>query len=143
MKNRIIAVIIFFMITGILAIFTSGCAPINVYRPIDAIDIYERPLELYRREVVYIPRYRPMRLYHFNGMWYDEPYTRMLYQNLNGKIQTRRIPRSILRQMNKKIEIKRRPYRRLPEENPNKRLHNDRKENRNRIRIQRSYSVGS
>ena len=166
MKNRTIAVIIFFIITGILAAFTSGCTPVNVYRyndfeyrPIDVIDIYERPPRVYVHEIAYIPKFRPMKLYHFNGMWYDEPYTRMLYQDVNGRVRPRRIPRSIIREIDKRMKI-RRPYRRQPEEIspdkmkrkkrkdlrlpegiPNRNFYNDRR--KNRIIIKRRQTVGS
>ena len=91
---------IFLVIFLMLLLNTTGCVPVIYehhhleYEPIDAIDIYRIPIR--HPEVVYIPRYKPRHLYQYNNFWYDEPYTRMLYMDLQGRVAPRKIPNSQL-----------------------------------------------
>lgn len=84
------------LITYLLCVsFLFGCVPVYHYRhqhylePIDSIIIQEQI------EYVYIPRYRPKPMYHWNGMWYDEPYRYIPYQDVRGRIAPRKIPKRI------------------------------------------------
>ena len=102
----------------IFLIFMGGCVPVMEYNyPVDAIIIHE-PMEY-----VYVPRYRPRPLYYWNGMWYDEPHTHIIYQDVRGRVSPRKIPKRIMRDMERKDPVK--PI------TPRRSLHRD------RIRIRR------
>ena len=122
-----------FFITSLMLIFNiSGCVPVmyHQYEPIDVIDIYHNPIR--HPEVVYIPRHRPLKLYRYNNFWYDEPYTRMLYMDLQGRVAPRKIPNSQLPKERPSIKRKRaeKPDIRLPALPKNRRIIRKRIRNR-------------
>ncbi len=91
----------YFMI--FLLFFMSGCVP--VYYQIDSkfIDIREYDRNV---EIVYVPNYRPRPMYYWNGMWYDEPYRYIPYQNLRGHVAPRKIPKRIYDQIERQKPVK-------------------------------------
>ena len=104
---------------------TGGCVPVIYHRPIppryepiDSMTNYRS-----RVEYVYVPRYRPRPLYYWNGMWYDEPHTHIIYQDVRGRVSPRKIPKRIMRDIERKAPVK--PI------TPRRSLHRD------RIRIRR------
>ena len=123
---------ILFAISLILIFNISGCVPViyHQYEPIDVIDIYYNPIP--QREIVYIPRYKPRPLYQYNNFWYDEPYTRMLYMDLQGRVAPRKIPNSQLPKERPSIKRKRaeKPDIRLPALPKNRRIIRKRIRNR-------------
>lgn len=91
------------------------------YEPIDSMTNYRG-----RVEYVYVPRFRPSSMYYWDGMWYDEPYTYIVYQDVRGRVAPRRIPKRIMRNIEKQRPVK--PI--TPQRSYNK----DRDRNRERIR---------
>ena len=109
---------------------TGGCVPVIYHRPIppryepiDSMTNYRS-----RVEYVYVPRFRPKPMYYWDGMWYDEPYTYIVYQDVWGRVTPRKIPRRIMRNIDRQktqkfITPKQRPI-----------LNNDRNRTRERIK---------
>ena len=97
---------------------TGGCVPVIYHRPIppryepiDSMTNYRS-----RVEYVYVPRFRPKPMYYWDGMWYDEPYTYIVYQDVWGRVTPRKIPRRIMKNIERKrpqkfITPQRRPVR--------------------------------
>ena len=97
---------------------TGGCVPVIYHRPIppryepiDSMTNYRS-----RVEYVYVPRFRPKPMYYWDGMWYDEPYTYIVYQDVWGRVTPRKIPRRIMKNIERQrpqkfITPQRRPVR--------------------------------
>ena len=76
---------------------TSGCVPVINHRP---IPLRYEPIDTIIRvdgriEYVYVPRFRPRPMYRWDGIWYDEPYRYIPYQDLRGRVSPRRIPKRL------------------------------------------------
>ena len=87
---------------------TGGCVPVIYHRPIPPR--YE-PIDTIITvdgyvEYVYIPRYRPRPMYQWDGMWYDEPYRYIPYQDVRGRIAPRRIPKRLYDKIEKQAPVK-------------------------------------
>jgi len=78
--------------------------------PYQYYELEYEPLEFYDYPLspgvnVYIPRHRPYPLYRFDGFYYDEPYTYMLYREQNGRVRPRKIPNSVLRKIHRSHQV--------------------------------------
>ena len=94
----------------VIVFLLIGCGPVYryQYKELDYIptEIYNKPLDMYdyrHREIinVYVPRYRPLTMYSYGGIYYSEPYTTVLYRDLNGRVGPRKVPDSVLRKMHR------------------------------------------
>ena len=101
----------------LLAIFLSGCVPVYQYHYRDLeyrpIDIHDRPLDIYDSRHhgiinVYVPRYRPPIMYRYSGVYYSEPYTTMMYRDVQGRVSPRKIPNSVVKKIHREHSVPRR-----------------------------------
>ena len=99
-RIKFVLTVIFLM----LVLNTAGCV-VETYR----YDTINDPVRF-----VYIPDYRPNKLYHYNNFWYDEPYTEMMYVDLYNRISVKKIPNSRLPRPPVRRERISKPDRRLP-----------------------------
>ena len=80
-------------------LFSFGCVPVYHYQYEEPIDIiYDYPPKVIN---VYVPRHRPSPMYYYNGIYYSEPYTTMLYRDTHGRVGPRKIPNSVLRKIHR------------------------------------------
>ena len=94
------------IVLGMLIILLTGCGVATYQYPeleYKHYEIYDYPP--YPAVPVYIPRHRPYPLYRFDGFYYDEPYTYMLYREKNGRVRPRKIPNSILRKIHQSHQV--------------------------------------
>ena len=105
MKNwkKVVRLITCLLIASVL----GGCVPVyyrhpSHYEPIDSNSIRIEG----HVEYVYIPRYRPKPMYHWNGIWYDEPYRYIPYQDVRGRITPRKIPKRLYDKIERQAPVK-------------------------------------
>ena len=113
-QKSVITIWFVWCIIILLAIFLSGCVPVYQYYYRDLeykpIDMHDRPLDIYdsrhhRIINVYVPRYRPPIMYRYNGVYYSEPYTTMMYRDVQGRVRPRKIPNSVLRKIHRSHQV--------------------------------------
>lgn len=101
----------------ILLLVLSSCVPVYQYhyRDLEYIpfDIHDRPINIYDyryRDVinVYVPKYRSPAMYRYNGVYYTEPYTTMMYRDVQGRLGPRRVPNSVVKKIHREHDASRR-----------------------------------
>ena len=93
----------------LIASVFGGCVPVYHYRhpPLHYEPIDSNTIRIEGHvEYVYIPRYRPRPMYHWDGMWYDEPYRYIPYQDVRGRIAPRKIPKRLYDKIERQAPVK-------------------------------------